>query len=74
MISDIKTEQVFATPLPVEPLQLSPSPEIEIQDSTSVAVLETEYDDQDYNQQDLDYETSDDNHGWYFNLIWKMNV
>ena len=57
MISNIKTEEV-------RPLQLSP--EIEIQDTTSVTVLETEYDDQDYTQQDFDYETSDDNHGWCF--------
>ena len=71
MTSDIKTEQVFSAPLPARPLQLSP--EIEIQETSSV-LLETEYDDQDYNQQDFDYETSDDNHGWYFNLISKINL
>merc|ERR1712203_927652 len=47
--SDIKTEKVFP-------------PEIEIEDTTSVTVLDTEYDDQDYHQPDFDYETSDDNH------------
>ena len=57
MISDIKTEAV--------------RPEIEIDETTSVTVLETEYYDEDYNQQDFDYETSDDNHGWYSNLILK---
>ena len=60
MISDIKTEAV--------------RPEIEIDETTSVTVLETEYYDEDYNQQDFDYETSDDNHGWYSNLILKMNL
>ena len=61
MTSDIKTEQVFSAPLPARPLQLSP--EIEIQETSSV-LLETEYDDQDYNPHDFDYETSDENHGW----------
>ena len=71
-MTDIKAEKFFSQSFLEQPLQLSP--EIEIQDTTSVSVLETEYDDQDYNQQDFDYETSDDNHGGYFNLILKMNV
>ena len=71
-MTDIKTEKVFSQSFPEQPLQLSP--EIEIQDTTSVTALETEYDDQDYNQQDFDYETADDNQGWIFNIIFIINI
>ena len=68
--SNIKTEKVFSPSFPARPLQLAP--ELEVEDTTSVSVLETEYDDQDYTQPDFDYEESDDNYGWYLfflNLI-----
>ena len=61
--SNIKTEKVFSPSFPARPLQLAP--ELEVEDTTSVSVLETEYDDQDYTQPDFDYEESDDNYGWY---------
>ena len=62
VIPKVKTEEVNSTPS---------HQELEFQERNSVAVVggDSEYDDQDYYYQELDYGTSDNSHGLYYSAL-----